>query len=165
MGWGRCASQPGLCTAVGGSFMWTIVTWVIILAVLAAVAAVAAFFIKAHLSGESPSAVFFKPRAEPRLSVVEFANIDGKRKLILIRRDDIEHLIMTGGPVDIVVENGIEVATEPQERVAAHKEPSSFRDSATFKEAPTPAVSSPVPRSLSQIALSSVDDVEAALKR
>ena len=27
--------------------------------------------------------------------------------MILIRRDDVEHLIMTGGPVDVVIETGI----------------------------------------------------------
>jgi flagellar protein FliO/FliZ len=28
----------------------------------------------------------------------------------LIRRDDVEHLLMTGGPVDVVVETGISTA-------------------------------------------------------
>lgn len=42
-----------------------------------------------------------------RLGVVETAAVDAKRKLYLIRRDDVEHLVMIGGPVDIVVETGI----------------------------------------------------------
>jgi flagellar protein FliO/FliZ len=42
-----------------------------------------------------------------RLGVVETASVDQLRKLILIRRDDVEHLIMIGGPVDMVVETGI----------------------------------------------------------
>jgi flagellar protein FliO/FliZ len=46
-------------------------------------------------------------RREKRLGVVETASIDQKRKLLLVRRDDIEHLIMIGGPVDMVVETGI----------------------------------------------------------
>jgi formyltetrahydrofolate deformylase len=29
--------------------------------------------------------------------------VDGRRRLVLIRRDDVEHLIMTGGPVDVVI--------------------------------------------------------------
>ena len=49
----------------------------------------------------------FRPRPEPRLGVMEQASVDGKRKLVLIRRDDVEHLIMTGGPVDVVIETGI----------------------------------------------------------
>jgi flagellar protein FliO/FliZ len=40
--------------------------------------------------------------------VVETASVDGHRKLILIRRDTVEHLIMTGGPVDVLIESGIE---------------------------------------------------------
>jgi hypothetical protein len=39
-----------------------------------------------------------------RLGVVETASVDGHRKLILIRRDAVEHLIMTGGPVDVLIE-------------------------------------------------------------
>jgi hypothetical protein len=42
------------------------------------------------------------------LGVVETASVDGHRKLILIRRDTVEHLIMTGGPVDVLIETGIE---------------------------------------------------------
>jgi flagellar protein FliO/FliZ len=49
----------------------------------------------------------FGPRPERRLAVLEQASIDSRRRLILIRRDNVEHLIMTGGPVDVVVETGI----------------------------------------------------------
>jgi hypothetical protein len=42
-----------------------------------------------------------------RLGVVDQAAVDGRRRLILIRRDNVEHLVMTGGPIDIVIENGI----------------------------------------------------------
>lgn len=58
------------------------------------------------LSGGKSGASFLKGR-EKRLGVVETANVDGRRKLLLIRRDDVEHLIMTGGPVDMVIETGI----------------------------------------------------------
>jgi hypothetical protein len=44
---------------------------------------------------------------EPRLMVLDAAAIDPKRRLVLIRRDEIEHLIMIGGPTDIVIETGI----------------------------------------------------------
>jgi hypothetical protein len=48
----------------------------------------------------------FRPR-EKRLAVVEWATIDAKRRLLLVRRDDVEHLVMIGGPVDIMLETGI----------------------------------------------------------
>jgi len=37
--------------------------------------------------------------------VVETASVDQRRKFVLIRRDDVEHLIIIGGPVDMVVRN------------------------------------------------------------
>jgi hypothetical protein len=57
----------------------------------------------------------FPPRPEPRLAVMEQASVDRSRKLVLIRRDDVEHLIMTGGPVDVVIETGI---AAPREQVS-----------------------------------------------
>ena len=37
----------------------------------------------------------------------------GGESSLLIRRDDVEHLLMTGGPVDVVVETGIPSARKP----------------------------------------------------
>jgi flagellar protein FliO/FliZ len=51
-----------------------------------------------------------KPR---RLGVVEATAIDGRRRLLLIRRDNVEHLIMTGGPVDVIIETGISAVARP----------------------------------------------------
>jgi flagellar protein FliO/FliZ len=36
-------------------------------------------------------------------------NVDQKRQLLIVRRDNVEHLILTGGPQDVVVETGIPV--------------------------------------------------------
>lgn len=44
-----------------------------------------------------------------RLSVVDTVAIDPKRQLLIVRRDNVEHLILTGGPQDLVVETGIPV--------------------------------------------------------
>ena len=65
------------------------------------------YLMRGLLTGISPTAAFFGPRVDPRIDVSEQANVDGRRKLLLIRRDDVEHLIMTGGPVDVVIETGI----------------------------------------------------------
>lgn len=43
----------------------------------------------------------------PRLAVMDATNIDARRRLLLVRRDNIEHLILIGGPSDIVVEQNI----------------------------------------------------------
>ena len=50
--------------------------------------------------------------ANKRVSIVDTATVDGKRQVIIIRRDNVEHLIMTGGPQDIIIESGI-AAPEP----------------------------------------------------
>ena len=44
---------------------------------------------------------------QPRLAVIDYASVDGRRRLILVRRDNVEHLLMIGGPSDIVVEPNI----------------------------------------------------------
>jgi flagellar protein FliO/FliZ len=44
---------------------------------------------------------------QPRLAVIDHASVDGRRRLILVRRDNVEHLLMIGGPTDIVVEPNI----------------------------------------------------------
>ena len=44
---------------------------------------------------------------QPRLAVIDAAPVDGRRRLVLIRRDNIEHLLMIGGPTDVVVEPNI----------------------------------------------------------
>ena len=47
-----------------------------------------------------------------RLSVVDSVAIDGRRKMVLLRRDDVEHLVIISADGQIVVESGIEVSEE-----------------------------------------------------
>eukprot|EP00873_Tetraselmis_striata_P015746 jgi/Tetstr1/436010/TSEL_024889.t1 len=44
---------------------------------------------------------------QPRVSVMDAAALDARRRLILIRRDNVEHLLLVGGPSDVVVERNI----------------------------------------------------------
>ena len=53
----------------------------------------------------------------PRLAVIDAAAVDGRRRLVLVRRDNIEHLLMIGGPSDIVVESNIVRATASREQL------------------------------------------------
>ena len=73
---------------------------------------------------------------QPRLAVIDASTVDGRRRLVLIRRDNIEHLLMIGGPTDLVVEPNIvravgarevtrepsRVTNEPAVRATAHIE-------------------------------------------
>jgi flagellar protein FliO/FliZ len=54
----------------------------------------------------------------PRLAVIDAAAVDGRRSLVLVRRDNIEHLLMIGGPTDIVVEPNIVRATAGRDQIA-----------------------------------------------
>lgn len=45
---------------------------------------------------------------QPRLAVLDALPLDQRRRLILVRRDNVEHLILIGGPSDVVVEPGIQ---------------------------------------------------------
>lgn len=47
-----------------------------------------------------------------RLNIVEILPIDARRKLMLIRRDDVEHLVMLGTERDLVIERDIKAKTE-----------------------------------------------------
>src|ERR1700749_3114155 len=53
----------------------------------------------------------------PRLAVIDAAAVDGRRRLVLVRRDNVEHLLMIGGPTDIVVEPNIVRAVAGREQL------------------------------------------------
>ena len=55
---------------------------------------------------------------QPRLAVIEYASVDARRRLLLVRRDNVEHLVMIGGPTDVVVESNI-VRAVPASRETA----------------------------------------------
>ena len=103
----------------------------------------------------------------PRLAVIDAAAVDGRRRLVLVRRDNIEHLLMIGGPTDIVVEPNIVRAMpgrdqlpprpavaspEAQARVAPLPEPSGWSDAETSRAEPfehaEPQMPEPPPRPL-----------------
>jgi Flagellar biosynthesis protein, FliO len=66
-----------------------------------------------------------KGRKGSRLGISEYYEIDKTRRLVLLRRDDTEHLVLIGGAQDVVIEQGIgsplmaeEVAPSPAMRQA-----------------------------------------------
>jgi hypothetical protein len=92
----------------------------------------------------------------PRLAVIDAAAVDSRRRLVLVRRDNVEHLLMIGGPTDIVVEPNIVRAT-----------PGTGSDSATagwqepkrrpgFRRWPNPAGT----RAMAQDPINAFDQVE-----
>ncbi len=108
---------------------------------------------------------------QPRLQVLDAAAVDARRRLVLIRRDDVEHLVMIGGPTDIVIESGIGAVSEvavarpataqeaaPERRtarVATPAAPEPARPAAPVSEyrppaEPAPMAERPAPRPVAQ---------------
>lgn len=87
--------------------MFDSVTIVIIFALLIGLGGLALWITRQSLGlGEIK---LFHSKAR-RLGLVESTSLDGRRRLVLVRRDDVEHLIMTGGPVDVLIETNIPAA-------------------------------------------------------
>ncbi len=58
-----------------------------------------------------------------RLSMIEVMALDSRRRLVLVKRDDTEHLLLLGAGADLVVEPGITPKPPVREiRPAAHGE-------------------------------------------
>lgn len=85
-------------------FLWTIL---IILVVVGLVVG-AIWLLKGYFWGGEGATNLFGSVRERRIGLVDSSSIDGRRKLLLIRRDGVEHLVMTGGPIDVVIETGIQ---------------------------------------------------------
>ena len=49
-----------------------------------------------------------------RIQVLEVTAVDAKRRLVLLRRDDIEHLVLLGPNSELVVECGIASQIQPR---------------------------------------------------
>jgi hypothetical protein len=109
--------------------------WTFMLAVLAVLAAGAALFMRAYLGGTTPGALLFRPKTERRLEVVDHASVDNRRRLVLIRRDNVEHLLMTGGPVDVVIETGIAIPAPRAPEIPIAQEPVGGRRTPIFGRA------------------------------
>ncbi|MGQ9365878.1 FliO/MopB family protein [Azospirillum sp. A39] len=73
------------------------------------------------------------PSRQRRLHVVEVLPLDTKRRLVLVRRDDAEHLLLLGSNGDLVVEP----AVRP-----------SFRDALTAAAGPTPPTAPPTAQTM-----------------
>ncbi len=81
--------------------LWIFIAILIVLALIGAVA-----WLVRRFSGGNIGSGGARGRM-PRLAVIDAAAVDGRRRLVLVRRDNVEHLLMIGGPTDVVVELNI----------------------------------------------------------
>jgi flagellar protein FliO/FliZ len=93
--------MDSLFGAEGSLIVRFVVAFVIVLALLGAT-----FWVIRRFSGTRVGGSSQRGR-QPRLAVIDAAPVDGRRRLVLIRRDNVEHLLMIGGTSDIVVEQNI----------------------------------------------------------
>jgi hypothetical protein len=89
----------------------------IIFAVAAIVALVGVAFWLVHRFGTNRLGAGTQRGRMPRLAVIDAAAVDGRRRLVLVRRDNVEHLLMIGGPNDMIVEPNIVRATPAREQM------------------------------------------------
>ena len=100
-----------------GSYVQFILALILVLALIG----VLAFIGKRY--GLIPSAGRVKMGGNRRLGVVEVASVDAKRRLVLVRRDDVEHLVMLGAESDTVIEQCISPATATTPITSSVEEP------------------------------------------
>lgn len=78
------------------------VTFAIALIIVLILIALLFRILKAFTSGKFGSA------HQNRLGIIEGMALEGKRRLVIVRRDNIEHLLLIGGENDLVIEQGIQ---------------------------------------------------------
>jgi len=100
-----------------GTYLQFVAALAFVLALIAVLAwAVRRFGLFAHV---------VPPRGgKRRIAIVETAALDAKRRLVLVRRDDREHLLLLGAAGDAVIETGIAAPDRaaPAQETGAAKE-------------------------------------------
>lgn len=95
--WLQNIAGPDYAAAV----LWTAGALILLIAVLVIIRLVRGMTFGTFVSGGR--------NRKTRLAVMDATAIDSHRRLVLIRRDDVEHLILIGGPTDVVVEQNIRI--------------------------------------------------------
>lgn len=93
----------------------------------------------------------FSPRVSggrrgQRLGISEYYEVDKDRRLVIVRRDGVEHLILIGGPQDMVIEANIGSAETVQPGSARLAPRAPVFKTQPIRTAPEPAASPARPR-------------------
>ncbi|MEY9683412.1 flagellar protein FliO/FliZ [Bradyrhizobium elkanii] len=119
---------------MAGDSNMQVITFVLAFVVVLALIGVTAWLVR-RFAGNRLGANANRGRM-PRLAVIDAAAVDGRRRLVLVRRDNIEHLLMIGGPTDIVVEPNIVRAMPARDQMSTR--PAVAADAAPPRVAPLP---------------------------
>ena len=96
--WLDSVAGPGYAAAV----LWTFAALVLLVIVLVIVKLIRSLTFGTFVAGGR--------NRKTRLAVMDATAVDSHRRLVLVRRDDVEHLLLIGGPTDVVVETDIRMA-------------------------------------------------------
>ncbi len=119
---------------MAGDSNMQVITFVLAFVVVLALIGVTAWLVR-RFAGNRLGANANRGRM-PRLAVIDAAAVDGRRRLVLVRRDNIEHLLMIGGPTDIVVEPNIVRAMPGRDQMSTR--PAVAPEAALPRAAPLP---------------------------
>jgi hypothetical protein len=121
--------------AYAPALMWTALALLALVVVLLALRVFRSFTFGTFVAGGR--------NRKPRLAVIDATAVDNQRRLVLVRRDDVEHLILIGGTSDIVVEAGIEATPHAEQPTVAEKGPAEAVHAVTSQPAPLPTPATP----------------------
>jgi hypothetical protein len=93
--WLQSIAGPDYAAAV----LWTIGALILLVVVLVIIRLIRSMTFGTFVAGGR--------NRKTRLAVMDATAVDSHRRLVLVRRDDVEHLILIGGPTDVVVEQNI----------------------------------------------------------
>ncbi|WP_292542371.1 flagellar biosynthetic protein FliO [Mesorhizobium sp.] len=128
--WLDSVAGPGYAAAI----LWTFVALVLVVIVLLIIKLVRNLTFGTFVAGGR--------NRKTRLAVMDATAVDSHRRLVLVRRDDIEHLLLIGGPTDVVVERDI--------RLSALRRPALTGDGGGHQPAPPPRAPQPAPAPMRQ---------------
>ncbi|WP_378951887.1 hypothetical protein [Mesorhizobium sp. ANAO-SY3R2] len=141
--WLDKVAGPGYTAAI----LWTFAALVLLVIVLVIVKLIRSLTFGTFVAGGR--------NRKTRLAVMDATAVDSQRRLVLVRRDDIEHLLLIGGPTDVVVERDIRMSQPRRPALTAteggHEVPQAPRPQAkTPPSAPTPRPAAHAPARPSQ---------------
>ncbi|PWJ85943.1 flagellar biosynthesis protein FliO [Pseudaminobacter salicylatoxidans] len=124
MEWLDNVAGPGYTSAL----LWTFAALILLVIVL--------IIIKLFRSLTFGTFVAGGRNRKTRLAVMDATAVDSQRRLVLVRRDDVEHLLLIGGSADIVVERDIRMV---------QRRPALTGDANNHEQAPRPRALEPQP--------------------
>lgn len=133
MQWLDSVAGPGYAAAL----LWTFAALILLVIVLVIIRLVRNLTFGTFVAGGR--------NRKTRLAVMDATAVDSHRRLVLVRRDDIEHLLLIGGPTDVVVERDIRLAAPRRPALTGDGGPQPVPATAAPAAKPRPPQPAPAP--------------------